>query len=90
MYYIIAQCTIIYHYGCHRTTNFKNHIIKLEIGDRLYIFSDGYSDQFGGPEGKKMKFRRFRHLLLSIHDYPFDQQQKFLEEHFISWMGPYE
>ncbi len=74
----------------HLDENFKNHIIKLEIGDRLYIFSDGYSDQFGGPEGKKMKFRRFRHLLLSIHDYPFDQQQKFLEEHFISWMGPHE
>ena len=74
----------------HPDENFKNNIIKLELGDRLYIFSDGYSDQFGGPSGKKMKFRRFRHLLLSIHDYPFDQQQKYLEEHFVQWMGSHE
>jgi ligand-binding sensor domain-containing protein/serine phosphatase RsbU (regulator of sigma subunit) len=74
----------------HPDENFKNHIIKLELGDRLYIFSDGYSDQFGGPSGKKMKFRRFRHLLLSIHEYPFEQQQKYLEDHFVQWMGPHE
>ena len=74
----------------HPDENFKNHIIKLEMGDRLYIFSDGYSDQFGGPTGKKMKFRRFRHLLLSIHEYPFEQQQKYLEDHFLQWMGPHE
>jgi len=74
----------------HPDENFKNHIIKLQLGDRLYIFSDGYSDQFGGPSGKKMKFRRFRHLLLSIHDYPFDQQQDYLKNHFVEWMGPHE
>ena len=74
----------------HPDENFKNHVIKLELGDRLYIFSDGYSDQFGGPEAKKMKFRRFRHLLLSIHDYPFDQQKKYLEDHFVQWMGAHE
>jgi len=74
----------------HPDENFKNHNIKLELGDKLYIFSDGYADQFGGPTGKKMKFRRFRHLLLSIYEYPFEQQHKYLEDHFIQWMGPHE
>ncbi len=47
--------------------SFQNKTVKLEENDVLYMFSDGYADQFGGPEGKKFKYRRFRHLLMAIH-----------------------
>jgi serine phosphatase RsbU (regulator of sigma subunit) len=47
---------------------FNSHEIQLERNDMIYIFSDGYADQFGGPEGKKFKYRRFRHLLLTIQN----------------------
>lgn len=74
----------------HPDENFKNNNIKLQTGDRMYVFSDGYADQFGGPTGKKMKFRRFRHLLLSIHKTPFEEQRKYLDEHFDHWRGQLE
>jgi len=74
----------------HPDENFKNHIIKLQQGDRVYMFSDGYADQFGGPTGKKMKFRRFRHLMLSIHNLTFEEQYKYLDEHFDLWRGQLE
>lgn len=74
----------------HIEETFKNHVLKLQQGDKLYIFSDGYADQFGGPNGKKMKYRRFRHLLLSIHNLSFPQQMEYLDQHFDSWRGQLE
>ncbi|OFX84374.1 MAG: hypothetical protein A2W99_01250 [Bacteroidetes bacterium GWF2_33_16] len=65
-------------------------IIKLEENDIFYLFSDGYADQFGGPEGKKFKYRRFRHLLLTIHKLPLDQQKLILERSFDEWIGDFE
>ena len=56
----------------------------------LYIFSDGYADQFGGPLGKKYKFRRFRHTLLTIHNMPLNKQKSFLNENLDNWMGDLE
>ena len=64
-----------------------NQKIKLEEEDTIYMFTDGYPDQFGGAEGKKFKYRRFRHLVLSIHKLPMDQQKKILKEHIIQWMA---
>ncbi|MCK7536681.1 MAG: SpoIIE family protein phosphatase [Marinilabiliales bacterium] len=61
--------------------------LKLEKNDIFYLFSDGYADQFGGPEGKKFKYRRFRHLLLTIHKLPLDQQKLILEKSFDEWVG---
>ncbi|HOY73264.1 MAG TPA: SpoIIE family protein phosphatase, partial [Tenuifilaceae bacterium] len=55
-----------------------------------YLFTDGYVDQFGGPEGKKFKFRRFRRLLLNIYRLPLETQQKILEESITEWMGGQE
>ncbi|KPK86421.1 MAG: hypothetical protein AMS27_05125 [Bacteroides sp. SM23_62_1] len=69
---------------------FKSHQIKLQKDDVLYMFSDGYSDQFGGPEGKKFKYRRFRHLLLTIHKIPMEKQQAILEASIEEWMGDFE
>lgn len=70
--------------------NFNTHTIKLEPNDMLYLFSDGIIDQFGGPEGKKYKSRRFRHLLLNIHQYHPDSQQDAIERAIDNWMGIHE
>ena len=51
------------------------------------MFTDGYADQFGGPEGKKFKYRRFRHLLLNIHKLPFEDQKTILHQKMEEWMG---
>jgi serine phosphatase RsbU (regulator of sigma subunit) len=64
--------------------------IKLQKEDIFYIFSDGYADQFGGPEGKKFKYRRFRHLLLTIHKLPLDQQLTYFDRSFEDWKGELE
>jgi ligand-binding sensor domain-containing protein/serine phosphatase RsbU (regulator of sigma subunit) len=69
---------------------FENHIVKLEKNDMIYLFSDGYPDQFGGEEGKKFKYRRFRHLLLNIHNLPADEQEKLLDHSIIQWMNGHE
>lgn len=67
--------------------SFTNNAIALEEDDIIYMFSDGYADQFGGPEGKKFKYRRFRHLLMSIHKLPMEEQHRRLEENIHEWMG---
>jgi serine phosphatase RsbU (regulator of sigma subunit) len=73
-------------YGVQRG-EFTNKSIQLLEDDVIYMFSDGYADQFGGPEGKKFKYRRFRHLLMSIHNLPMDEQHMKLEENINEWMG---
>ncbi|HAN18443.1 MAG: hypothetical protein A2X13_06510 [Bacteroidetes bacterium GWC2_33_15] len=65
-------------------------VIKLNKEDIFYLFSDGYADQFGGPEGKKFKYRRFRHMLLTIHKLPLDQQKIYLEKSLDEWRGDFE
>lgn len=72
-------------YEFHKT--FDNHSVKLEKGDVIYLFSDGYTDQFGGPQGKKYNVTRFRNFLLSIYDRPMSEQKKLIEEEFESWKG---
>ena len=66
---------------------FSNHNIKLQTGDIFYIFSDGFADQFGGPEGKKYKYRRFRHLLLALHHLPMKRQHDYLSKSILEWKG---
>ena len=73
-------------YGMQRGT-FKNRTLEIRKDDMLYMFTDGYADQFGGPEGKKFKYRRFRHLLMSIHQLPMEQQKDKLYENMKEWMG---
>ncbi len=69
---------------------FKSHKIFLQKDDIIYMFSDGYADQFGGPEGKKFKYRRFRHLLLTIHKLPMEKQQSILDSSIEEWRGETE
>jgi serine phosphatase RsbU (regulator of sigma subunit) len=59
----------------------------LKKDDILYIFSDGYVDQFGGNENKKFMYRRFRYLLTTIHRFPLNDQKSILEDNIRTWMG---
>ena len=69
---------------------FTNHTIKLKKGDVLYVFSDGYADQFGGPDGKKFKLRRFKSMLHEIHAQPMDKQYELSKKLLANWMGNLE
>jgi serine phosphatase RsbU (regulator of sigma subunit)/Flp pilus assembly protein TadD len=69
---------------------FTSHSIALQPGDMLYIFSDGYADQFGGSAQKKFKQRRLRELLTEIAAQPAAQQRTLLEERFEEWKGSLE
>ena len=71
-----------YHYVAKR---FEEHEIKVEKGDMIYLFSDGYIDQFGGMEGKKFNKKNFKELLLSMHDMDMPEQKAFLEYSLLNW-----
>jgi serine phosphatase RsbU (regulator of sigma subunit) len=68
---------------------FSNHTIKIEKGDIVYIFSDGYQDQFGREGKKRKKFlsKNFNNLLLEISNEPLQKQKEILEHTFNSWKG---
>jgi tetratricopeptide (TPR) repeat protein len=69
---------------------FITHTIELQKGDTFYIFTDGFADQFGGKKGKKMMYKPFKDLLLSIQDKTMDEQKVILEQHFDTWKGKLE
>ncbi len=69
---------------------FANEEIEIAKGDCLYIFTDGYADQFGGEEGKKFMSKRFKELLFSIHQLPMKEQETILEKTFHQWRGSRE
>ncbi len=68
------------------SVSFNRTSFTLQPGDLLYLFSDGYADQFGGPENKKFMYRRLRHLLLTISKYPLADQKHILDETITAWM----
>jgi len=68
---------------------FKNNEINLQPGDTLYLFSDGYYDQFGGDSGRKLYTRNFRELLTEIHTLPIEEQKEEIEDRFDAWKGEY-
>ncbi len=70
--------------------SYTNHVINVEENDMIYIFSDGYVDQFGGPDSKKFKYRRFRHMLLNNYDKPAEEQKQILKRVINTWRGTYE
>jgi serine phosphatase RsbU (regulator of sigma subunit) len=69
---------------------FTNHQIPLQKGDTVYIFSDGYCDQFGGPAGKKFKASALRQLLLSSQHLNMDEQRELLDKTIEDWKGNHE
>jgi len=71
-------------------TPFNKELIKFESGDAFYMFSDGYIDQFGGPENQKFKSRTFKELLLTIQDKNMVEQKEILDKTIEDWRGDYE
>ncbi len=69
---------------------FQNQEMDISKNDIIYLFSDGFADQFGGADGRKFKYRRFRHLLLNIHSLPMNDQKQQIHESMKSWKGNYE
>jgi serine phosphatase RsbU (regulator of sigma subunit) len=76
-----------FEYGEHQYTN---HDIEIKKGDLIYIFSDGYADQFGGIKGKKFMYRQFREVLMEIKDFPMEEQGSILNDKIENWRGNYE
>jgi serine phosphatase RsbU (regulator of sigma subunit) len=69
---------------------FTNHVVPLLKNDIIYMFTDGYVDQFGGPKDKKFMYRRFRHLLLTIHKLNMEQQLMIIKDTIEEWTGKME
>jgi serine phosphatase RsbU (regulator of sigma subunit) len=70
--------------------HFTNHQFEMKEGDSIYVFSDGYPDQFGGPNDKKFMYHRFRQTLLDIQDQSMREQQTILNDTFEEWKGDQE
>jgi len=66
-------------------SEFTEHNMKLEKGDCIYVFTDGYADQFGGPKGKKFLYKRMQKLLISMKNDSMEQQKKMLETTIDDW-----
>ncbi len=69
---------------------FEEHTVELSEGDSVFLFSDGYADQFGGPRGKKFKYAPMRELLLNHANESPDVQRNRLKETFEDWRGEYD
>lgn len=68
-------------------SSFTNHEIQLEKNDTLYMFSDGYVDQFGGPDNSKFKSKPFKELLLTMQTLNMQEQHQMLDNTIESWKG---
>jgi sigma-B regulation protein RsbU (phosphoserine phosphatase) len=66
---------------------FTNQIFNLEKNDTIYLFTDGYADQFGGPKGKKFGYRNFQSLLLEISELPMSEQKTRIQQAHLDWRG---
>ena len=69
---------------------FTNHEIQIHANDSIYLFSDGYKDQFGWRSNKKLNLNNFRELLLSVQNVPMKAQKLLLENNFNNWKGDLE
>jgi serine phosphatase RsbU (regulator of sigma subunit) len=69
---------------------FTTHTIQLSEGDVLYIFTDGFADQFGGPKGKKFMYKPFKELLLTLQHQSMDEQKEIINQRFDEWRGAHE
>jgi len=69
---------------------YTTHNVELQKGDSIYIFTDGYADQFGGEKSKKFKAANFKKLLLSIQEKPMEEQRDIIDQTFKDWKGNLE
>lgn len=70
--------------------NFTNNELQVQKGDCLYVFSDGYADQFGGPKGKKLKYKVLKEILLNVNNLSMAEQKAELDKAFEEWRSDYE
>ena len=70
--------------------DFKLHKIDLKKGDVLYLYTDGFADQFGGPKGKKFKYKQLNQLLLEHCNEPMEKQKETLDATIEKWKGDLE
>jgi serine phosphatase RsbU (regulator of sigma subunit) len=66
---------------------FTKHELKIETPTMLYAFSDGYPDQFGGKDGRKLTIKVLKELLLEIHQKPIQEQKNILDTTMRNWKG---
>jgi len=69
---------------------FENNLIKYEKGDSIYMYSDGYPDQFGGPNNKKFKSRMLKNMLIKASINNMDKQREILDNAYLDWKGDFE
>ncbi|MBL7936898.1 MAG: serine/threonine-protein phosphatase [Bacteroidia bacterium] len=69
---------------------FDNYVTQLHDGDCIYLFTDGYADQFGGPKGKKLMRKLFEKVLIQNSEKPMPEQKEALEATFKNWKGELE
>ncbi|GEM_PF-4383517 len=84
-----ARRSVGYEKGAFRS-KFEQHIINYKDSYTFYMSTDGYVDQFGGPHGKKFKYRRFRHLLMKLYRLPVDIQKEEFVRTFDEWICGYD
>lgn len=72
------------------THSFSLNEIELQKGDTVYLFTDGYADQFGGPKGKKFMYKQLEEIFYSISDEPLEEQRETLDKAFEKWKGDLE
>lgn len=70
--------------------DFVDNVIQLNKGDLIYLFSDGYPDQFGGPLGKKFKMVRLKNLIADINKKPMEEQYEYVKSTFNLWKEDYD
>ena len=71
----------------HKDVIYTNHKYDLKAGDMIYLFSDGFADQKGGPDNKKFYYQPFKDLLAKMSQLPVDEQKQQLDEALAAWMG---
>jgi serine phosphatase RsbU (regulator of sigma subunit) len=69
---------------------FTTHEIELKPGMQFYLFTDGFADQFGGPKGKKFKYKQLEELLVSLSNSSMQEQKEALLSNFSQWKGDLE
>ena len=69
---------------------FTNHHLDLNKGDMLYLFTDGYADQFGGPRNKKFKYKQMEELITTLAHMPLEDQKVELATTIVNWQGEFE
>jgi serine phosphatase RsbU (regulator of sigma subunit)/tetratricopeptide (TPR) repeat protein len=94
--YIVRDGEVIIHKGTkasigqERGVNFMHNEIFLQDGDGVYVFSDGYADQFGGEKDKKLGSKEFKRFLVSIQENDMDTQRQLLSDNINEWMSKSE